>query len=349
MSQVKKVIISPLIAVSTTTQTELMKKLLKSKGYEVEFKSTVSVFDIRDDKNVAFIWFNLCTIKYIGDAVWPYIYCKKPKAVYVTIEGIPTKANILCSNLPKLDFICNSHFTADCLKQVKLNVIDVVHHAIDYKNCQVQRKASKELRGKWEGEFGDKTKILYVGRNDPRKGLDHFAKALGYLDKETMRQCVFLLFSDGDLTKLTKYPNVLSIGTSGGLPHDRVLQMMGACDYLIFPTVSEGFGLPVLEANACGVPVIHSWIPPLDEFSSKEFNFVFPFEHETLVNNANVQYWRFHQYRPSLLTEMIIHAVQIHQDKKGEYEEYCQKALEHTKAWDYKKIYPKLMSHIGIK
>lgn len=341
--------LSLLIATSTQTQADLIKILLKQKGYDVEFKSTISVYDIKKEENKAFLWFTLATVKYCGDAVWPYIYCKKPKAVYVTIEGVPTKANVLCTNLPKLEMIANSEFTAKCCRNGGLTVKDVVHHAINYKNCQLQKKRSKDIRKKWESEFGNRTKILYVGRNDPRKGLDRLAKAVEIMDEELRKKCVILLFSDGNLDALTKFNNVLSIGAGGTLPHDQVLQMMGACDFLVFPTVSEGFGLPVLEANAMGVPVIHSWIPPLDEFSSKEFNFVFPFQHETMVNNANIQYWIFHEYRPSLLTEMMIHAMSIHQDSKEEYNEFCKKALEHTKQWDYKKIYPKLLAHLGIK
>ena len=171
MSSKGKVIISHLIATSVVNQADMVKRLLMEKGFEVEYKNTVTIKDIDNDNNLAFLWFTLATIRFIGDAVWPYLYCKKEKAVYVTIEGIPTKANIRCSNVGKLNFIANSKFVKSCLTQAGLNVVDVVHHAIDHEQCQSLRKDSLTLKKKWEGEYGDRVKFMYLGRNDPRKGL----------------------------------------------------------------------------------------------------------------------------------------------------------------------------------
>ena len=37
-------------------------------------------------------------------------------------------------------------------------------------------------------------------------------------------------------------------------------------DALVFPSVTEGFGLAVLEAMACGTPAIVSRVPPFTEY-----------------------------------------------------------------------------------
>jgi glycosyltransferase involved in cell wall biosynthesis len=51
-----------------------------------------------------------------------------------------------------------------------------------------------------------------------------------------------------------------------GRPRDvELCAMYGAVDALIFPSLHEGFGLPVLEAMACGTPVVASNIGALDE------------------------------------------------------------------------------------
>jgi glycosyltransferase involved in cell wall biosynthesis len=42
---------------------------------------------------------------------------------------------------------------------------------------------------------------------------------------------------------------------------------MQAADALIQPSICEGFGLPVLEAMACGTPVVASDIPPFREIT----------------------------------------------------------------------------------
>lgn len=345
---VNRIIVSPLIATSVITQADLIKKLLIEKGYDVEFKNYISTHDIRKEENKGFLWFTLATIRFIGDAVWPYIYCQKPKAVYVTVEGVLSKANTLHTNLPRLSFIANSEFTKSCLQQTGLKVIDVVHHAIDYEKCSALRKDSLTLRKKWEGEFGDRVKFLYLGRNDPRKGLDLLGKAIGILNEEHKDEFVMLLVSEGDVAGLTDQSNVMKVGQCGAMMYDDVLRIIGAPDYFVFPSMCEGFGVPLLEANAMGVPAVHAWFPPLEEFSSKDFNFVFGYQGDQIVNQGNVQYWIFHRYRPELLAEMMLHAMTIFKKSKKEYREYCEKALEHTKAWDYRKIYPKLLKHLQI-
>ncbi len=54
------------------------------------------------------------------------------------------------------------------------------------------------------------------------------------------------------------------------LPTTRMPAFYGGVDVLLFPSlVEEGFGLPVLEALSCGVPVAHSDIPSLEVIPAK--------------------------------------------------------------------------------
>ena len=49
--------------------------------------------------------------------------------------------------------------------------------------------------------------------------------------------------------------------------HDTLVALYSRCDAFIFPSFSEGFGWPVIEAQACGAPVIASNIEPMPEVS----------------------------------------------------------------------------------
>jgi glycosyltransferase involved in cell wall biosynthesis len=49
--------------------------------------------------------------------------------------------------------------------------------------------------------------------------------------------------------------------------HQTLLALYSSCDVFIFPSFSEGFGWPVIEAQACGAPVIASNIEPMQEVS----------------------------------------------------------------------------------
>ncbi len=49
--------------------------------------------------------------------------------------------------------------------------------------------------------------------------------------------------------------------------HETLVALYGACEAFVFPSFSEGFGWPVIEAQACGAPVIASNIEPMPEVS----------------------------------------------------------------------------------
>ena len=344
-----KVVFSVLPAVSTMQQGDLIEKLIREKGFEVDRKKNITIYDIRDKDTYAVLWFTLCTVPYLGDAVFPYLYCQKPKAVYVTIEGVPTKANLRHTNIPKIEFIANSKFTADCLKKAGLKVKDVVHHAINIDACRRIMQDAEKYREKFHAKYNNKCIILYVGRHDPRKQLQLLATAQEILTAEGFTDYVLLLHTEASARSLMWVGNVEFTAGFGNLNYQQVLRLMALADYLVFPSVCEGFGLPVLEANAVGTPVIHCWFPPLSEFSNSEFNFVFDYSYEKLVSQDNYQWWIFHMYEPEHLADMIKFAVEVWKNDKEQYQEYRAKAHEWASQWDYRRIYPKLLRHIGIE
>ena len=111
----------------------------------------------------------------------------------------------------------------------------------------------------------------------------------------------------------------------------------------------EGFGLPVLEANALGVPALHAWIPPLSEFSSKDFNFVWDWSGHIEVVEIKTQFWLFHTYPTEMLMQMFEYAIDTYYNDRKAYDEYCRKAVRHVSQWDYRKVYPQLLQYIGIE
>jgi len=203
---------SVLPAVSTIQQGDFIKRLIESKGYEVEYKKTISIYDIKDKDVYGILWFSLATTPYIADAVFPYMYCNKPKAVYVTIEGVPTKANIRYSNLPRLEFIAVSNFVANCLRKVGLKVKDVCHHAIDIQQCQRIMKEAKKYREKLHEKYYNKCILLYVGRNDPRKQLkllllaNEILYSQGFHDyQDNLQWWIFHMYDPEHLAEMMKY------------------------------------------------------------------------------------------------------------------------------------------------
>jgi glycosyltransferase-like protein len=70
----------------------------------------------------------------------------------------------------------------------------------------------------------------------------------------------------------------LRIGTdvlvTGVLSDEQVVAYLQAATALVFPSLVEGFGLVVLEALACGTPVVTSNIPPFTEFLTGDSAFL---------------------------------------------------------------------------
>lgn len=50
--------------------------------------------------------------------------------------------------------------------------------------------------------------------------------------------------------------------------HQTLVALYNACEAFIFPSLSEGFGWPLIEAQACGAPVVASDIEPMPEVSN---------------------------------------------------------------------------------
>lgn len=68
----------------------------------------------------------------------------------------------------------------------------------------------------------------------------------------------------------------------GWIPFEDVPLIYRGCEAFVFPTLHEGFGLPVVEAMACGVPVICSRIEPLPEVAGDAALFVDPRDPEDI-------------------------------------------------------------------
>lgn len=113
----------------------------------------------------------------------------------------------------------------------------------------------------------DRPVLLYYGGIDPRKNVPFLLEVmkvlLGRLPAGMPRP---LLVLAGAYEQDERYPSLLravqeaglgdSVSLPGFLSDEQLLSVIGASELILFPSLYEGFGLPLLEAMACGVPVI---------------------------------------------------------------------------------------------
>ena len=112
--------------------------------------------------------------------------------------------------------------------------------------------------------------LLYVGRVNPRKNLVRLVEAFSRLYRKGIRhKLVIVGKQDWMAEQVVQRVKELSLEDAvvftGYVDWDDVPVFYNAAELLVFPSICEGFGLPVLEAMACGVPVVTSYGSSLEE------------------------------------------------------------------------------------
>jgi glycosyltransferase involved in cell wall biosynthesis len=120
-------------------------------------------------------------------------------------------------------------------------------------------------------------RFLFVGGAIPRKGVDVLLAAwqLAFAGREDV-SLVVKDFGSGGVYRNADRSALEELAASGAaprvvhldqdLPSDELAALYRACDVLVHPYRGEGFAMPVLEAMASGLPVIHTGGGPTDEF-----------------------------------------------------------------------------------
>jgi glycosyltransferase involved in cell wall biosynthesis len=124
--------------------------------------------------------------------------------------------------------------------------------------------ADREGLAKWRaGVFGsDVPFILYVGKPTERRNLSSLIRGFGLLKREK-KILHKLLIAGADLPGTSPFRRVIAeeglndeVVVLGYVKHPELVVVYNAADLFIYPSSYEGFGMPVLEAMACGTPVI---------------------------------------------------------------------------------------------
>jgi len=112
--------------------------------------------------------------------------------------------------------------------------------------------------------------FLYVGRHDPYKNLQRLIQAFAALANNQDYQ-LWLAGSTDQRYTPTLIAQTEALGVQNQVkfleyvPYEQLPKIINQAIALVFPSLWEGFGLPVLEAMACGTPVITSNLSSLPE------------------------------------------------------------------------------------
>jgi glycosyltransferase involved in cell wall biosynthesis len=113
--------------------------------------------------------------------------------------------------------------------------------------------------------------ILYLGTLEPRKNIDALVLACERLWGQRRSRPDLLLaggagWRTGSLMRrIACSPFRDKIHQAGYAPRELARELYRAAEVFVYPSLAEGFGLPVAEAMACGTPVVASTAEALQE------------------------------------------------------------------------------------
>ena len=134
----------------------------------------------------------------------------------------------------------------------------------------------------------DRPTILYLGTLEPRKNIPILLRAFDRIAEASGAQLV-LGGAEGWLTEelhqtLESLRWRVRVRLTGFIPETDLSAWLSAADCFAFPSRYEGFGLPPLEAMACGTPVVSSTSSSLPEVLGDDALLVDPDDVEGLAD-----------------------------------------------------------------
>lgn len=248
----------------------------------------------------------------------------------VPIVSKNSKAIITVSEHEKLRIV-------DRLK-IPENKIHVIYNGI---NTRFQKKCDPTPLNNFIRKYNIPNKyILFIGNNSHRKNPERALQAYAqYYNKNKFNPLALVTpglsrdFVNHYLKSIHQDQIKNHIYTPGYIDSDDLPLLYSCSSIFLFPSLSEGFGMPVLEAMACGVPVITSNTSSIPEIAGNAARLIDPYKTESIAEailelGENVQ----------LQSELSARGIQ--QAEKFRWTKVAEKTMEiYERTYQEKKTY----------
>ncbi|MFA5800897.1 MAG: glycosyltransferase family 1 protein [Thermoleophilia bacterium] len=133
--------------------------------------------------------------------------------------------------------------------------------------------------------------IFALGALDPRKNTTGVLNSFAHL-KDLTKQPIYLVIAGLSDKEINKFHTlVLEMGLDGWvilldfITDEELIALYNGADVFLYPSLYEGFGMPVLEAMACGTPVITTSAGSIPEVAGDAALFVDPMDPEEIAHS----------------------------------------------------------------
>lgn len=158
--------------------------------------------------------------------------------------------------------------------------------------------------------------LFFLGNTDPKKNVIGVLRALSLLRKAGKLPCPLLML---DINR--DYLNNLAdeigdrdllnhIHFSGYVPNTELPAIYSQAELFLYPSLRESFGIPIVEAMKCGVPVITSNTSSMPEIVGDAGVLCDPFQPETLAN-AILELYQDESLKRSMSNKGVARAAQF--------------------------------------
>ena len=292
--------------------------------------------------------FNATYIVMAFDTIWatPFFYLGyraradgKRYVWYATVEGRVKRTGHMDWVYRELEFVANSKYTARKLGEAGVKVKAIVPHGVDVEEAFVYGSMAPLVRRSLalsEGDFA----VGYLAGPYGRKGHDVFAAVIKKVVERDRTVKFVVVTAQPAAGHYLSAPNTEVITSFGKREKSWVWGFYHAIDLYAHPALAEGFGLPVLEALACGKPVVHADYMPLSEITTPETSFRVPvldveYAHDPYHLRTGIDY-EHHIYDPEDFADAILAAKEEVQRRRRELAEAC---AERARQFDKRKVY----------
>jgi|Deesub1362A_J573_1020465.scaffolds.fasta_scaffold00057_161 glycosyltransferase involved in cell wall biosynthesis len=110
--------------------------------------------------------------------------------------------------------------------------------------------------------------ILYAGRMEKIKGVEYLIGAFSAVKEKIPTAHLYIIGSgllERNLKKLADRQGIANVHFLGMLENRLVLSYMKSCDVFVLPSLTEGFPLVLVEAMACGAPIVATNVKGINE------------------------------------------------------------------------------------
>ena len=144
--------------------------------------------------------------------------------------------------------------------------------------------------------------ILYVGSLREHKNVARLLEAFDIVRTRLDTDLTLVIVGEhkkqGDVLQkyVKRHYMTRCVRFLGAVPHEKLPVLYSGAHIFVFPTLYEGFGLPPLEAMACGVPVCMSRLPVLKEVAGNAAAYFDPYDPFDIADILTLMFHNLDRY-----------------------------------------------------